>query len=315
MSNTWQPDLLHSELIEKKLSHATLFICHYPNSDFPAIGGLRRISYPSYQAARNDCQQLAKAMLFKAKYHALKLSGGKAVIFCEDHKWQKHRIQILQEAALFIDTLAGKYVTAIDMGTSPTDMDHIALITEHVCAHSSHQETAYSTALGIFYSIQAAFNAQGKSLTGKKVLLEGLGQVSEHLIPMLKTVECELFAIEINSKRMQTFSDQVKPFQPGEIIDILCPNATGGSITAERVKTLGCQLICGAANNQLAPNEHVENIPCTYIPDYIANAGGLIYVSEKINNRSDAHIAQQLQLIGNRVQQHLSDEKAPIAEC
>ena len=315
MSTTWQPDLLHSQLIEKKLSKATLFICRYPNGDFPAIGGLRRISYPSSQAARNDCQQLAKAMLYKAKYHSLELSGGKAVIYCDDNEWQKHRIQILQEAALFIDTLNGQYITAIDMGTSPSDMDRIALITDHVCAHSSHQETAYSTALGVYYSIKAAYDAQNKSLSGEAVLLEGLGQVSEHLIPMLINSGCQIFGIEINPDRLQKFTKDVTPFQSGQHIDILCPNGAGYSISSDRVKSLGCSLVCGAANNQIVPSENADAIGCTYIPDFIANAGGLIYVAEKIKQSSDTHISNQLELIGERVKKHLLSEQSATAEC
>ena len=297
----------------KALSFGHIIVALRPQNKHPAIGGMRRIEYDSLDDAINDCKKLASAMLDKAEAHQLPLSGGKAVIHCTNEEWIAHRIQIIQEAALFIDSLDGQYITAIDMGTHMRDMDHIALITEHVCAHSGHQETAYYTALGVYYALVAACERNQTDLNQAKILIEGLGQVSSAFIRILMDKHTPaLFGIDINPEQLKAHSKWVKPYQPGQEIDIFCPNAAGASVSCERVRAIGCQIICGAANNQLIPEESIHQLPCLAVPDHIANGGGLIYVYHQINQSSDTELQNHIRSIKERTLDYL--ETACLSE-
>jgi leucine dehydrogenase len=67
--------------------------------------------------------------------------------------------------------------------------------------------------------------------------------------------------------------------------DILAPCALGGAIDHESVKCLRCEVVCGAANNQLADDTLAGELAARgilYGPDFIANAGGLINVYREI---------------------------------
>ena len=72
-------------------------------------------------------------------------------------------------------------------------------------------------------------------------------------------------------------------------LDVYAPCALGGAITDEVVEVLSAQIICGAANNQLAHpgvEKALEERGIRYAPDYCVNAGGLIQVADELEGFS-----------------------------
>jgi leucine dehydrogenase len=68
--------------------------------------------------------------------------------------------------------------------------------------------------------------------------------------------------------------------------DILCPCALGGLLTHDVVADLNVEIIVGGANNQLATSGVAEVLAAAgilYIPDFLANAGGIINIAEEAN--------------------------------
>jgi glutamate dehydrogenase/leucine dehydrogenase len=60
-------------------------------------------------------------------------------------------------------------------------------------------------------------------------------------------------------------------------------------VDAETVGTLRCRAICGAANNQLASDEMEDLLVergILYVPDFVANAGGIINIAEEFTGYS-----------------------------
>ena len=60
----------------------------------------------------------------------------------------------------------------------------------------------------------------------------------------------------------------------------------GNELTRTVIDALGAAIVCGSANNQLPSSEEAEYMHekgIVYIPDYVANAGGLICVSDELN--------------------------------
>jgi leucine dehydrogenase len=65
-------------------------------------------------------------------------------------------------------------------------------------------------------------------------------------------------------------------------VDVLSPCALGGVLDERAVEALRCQIVCGAANNQLARDSLADRLAARgvlYAPDFIANAGGLMNVA------------------------------------
>jgi glutamate dehydrogenase/leucine dehydrogenase len=64
--------------------------------------------------------------------------------------------------------------------------------------------------------------------------------------------------------------------------DLLAPCATGAVLSEETIPGLACRAIAGAANNQLATPEDAARLAARdilYAPDYVANAGGVIWLA------------------------------------
>jgi len=74
--------------------------------------------------------------------------------------------------------------------------------------------------------------------------------------------------------------------------DIFCPCALGGIINDGTLKRLKCKIICGSANNQLGAERHgdlLEERGMIYAPDYVANAGGTIYDTDRLGVGGVSH--------------------------
>ena len=104
----------------------------------PALGGCRMWSYENEEAALKDVLRLSRGMSYKASIAGLNLGGGKAVIIGDS---KKHKNEILfRSFGRFVQGLAGRYITAEDVGTSVKDMEWVRMETRYV--------TGISRALG-----------------------------------------------------------------------------------------------------------------------------------------------------------------------
>lgn len=96
----------------------------------PALGGCRYLAYVDEESAIEDAIRLAQNMSYKAVLAGLPFGGGKAVIMRPAHV--PNRAALFESFGRFIETLDGRYITAVDSGTSSADMDCIAQRTQHV---------------------------------------------------------------------------------------------------------------------------------------------------------------------------------------
>jgi leucine dehydrogenase len=80
--------------------------------------------------------------------------------------------------------------------------------------------------------------------------------------------------------------------------DVLAPCATGAILTVDTIPGLACRVIAGAANNQLATPEDAARLTARgilYAPDYVANAGGVIWLAGyETLGWDDAHMRARL---------------------
>ena len=285
--------------------HEQVVFCYEPSCGYkgiiaihnsvlgPALGGTRFWNYGSDQEAIVDALRLSRGMTYKAAVTGLNLGGGKSVII-GDPKTAR-REEIFRAHGRFVETLKGRYITAEDVGTSPDDMEFVAMETEHVTGrHGASGDPSPVTAFGVYRGIKAAAAAKFGSddLAGKTVSVQGLGHVGYYLCQNLASEGAQLVVTDIDAERVNRIVQEfgARAVAPNEIYgveaDIYAPSALGATINDETIPQLKATIVAGAANNVLAEARHGDELHkrgILYAPDYVINAGGLINVFGELN--------------------------------
>ncbi len=276
----------------------------------PALGGCRFIEYPDTESAIQDAMRLAIGMSAKAALANLPLGGGKAVIIKPSTPYDREAY--LRSFGQFVDSLGGRYITALDSGTQLEDMDIIAQHTPYVASRSNHGDPSPSTALGVFRGIEAAvkFKFNKPSVNGLHIAIQGLGHVGYRLAEHLHKAGAKLTVADINPALVehatQAFNAQSANIADIHTIscDVFAPCALGGIINDVSISQLQTLIIAGAANNQLAHTYHgqlLHDKGILYATDYVINAGGLIFANAQYSQASDDQMKQQIAGIGHRL--------------
>jgi leucine dehydrogenase len=255
----------------------------------PALGGCRCIEYATDDDAIEDVIRLAKGMSYKAALAKVPQGGGKAVILKPNTPFD--RAELYRAFGRFINELGGRYITAVDSGTTLHDMDEVGKVTPYVSgSHTDGLDPSPNTALGVLAGIKAAaLHQYGNSkLQGLTVAIQGIGNVGFQLAALLQKEGARLLVSDIDDKKMQQARTafQAEPVAPEQFFSahchILAPCGLGGVINDQTLTELHCDIIAGSANNQLGRPEHggkLHEMGILYAPDYVINAGGLIQVS------------------------------------
>ncbi|HAN31428.1 MAG TPA: leucine dehydrogenase, partial [Myxococcales bacterium] len=155
----------------------------------PALGGTRMYPYASDEEAIIDVLRLSRGMTYKSAAAGLNLGGGKAVIIGDPKQIKSE--QLFRAYGRFVQGLAGRYITAEDVGTTVRDMEWVRHETDHVTGISralgGSGDPSPMTALGVFQGMRASlkFRSGVDSLAGQRVALQGVGAVGRHLVDLL----------------------------------------------------------------------------------------------------------------------------------
>ena len=194
----------------------------------------------------------------------------------------------------FVNNLAGKYITAEDVGTTTQDMEYVNMETENVVglpeSRGGGGDPSPVTAYGVYVGMKSAAKKRWgtDSLSGKKVAVMGIGKVGMHLLEYMHKEGASFYVSDMNEASLKEAADRfgATVVANDAIYDtdaeIFAPCALGGIINADSINRLNCEIIAGAANNQLEDeNIHGDLLvkkDIIYAPDFLINAGGLINV-------------------------------------
>lgn len=277
----------------------------------PALGGCRMRHYESEEAAISDALRLAKGMTYKSAISGLPYGGGKAVIL--SHPGQGPREGLFRMLGRYIDRLQGHYITGMDLGTTVDDMDRIRETTSYVTDVSGSlgavndltaTMTAYGVFLGILASLKKAFGYE--SVLGRTVAVQGLGKVGYRLCRYLHDDGATLIVTDLDAARVKQASLEfgAAACAPEDIYaaacDVFAPCALGGVLNDGTLGRLGCRIVAGAANNQLAEQKHAElmrQLGILYAPDYVINAGGIIVTGSELGGGDAAEAKRNVENI------------------
>ncbi|HEX8269065.1 MAG TPA: Glu/Leu/Phe/Val dehydrogenase [Flavobacterium sp.] len=279
----------------------------------PALGGTRMWNYTNEWEALNDVLRLSRGMTYKSAVTGLNLGGGKAVII-GDSKIDKTPEMIIKFGE-YINSLSGKYITAEDVGTTTADMDLIRDVTPYVTGISQSRGGSGNpspvTAFGVYMGMKAAakYKFGSESLSGKKVLVQGIGHVGETLVDYLTKEGALVQITDINEARLQEIKAKygAEIFSGSDLysadVDIYAPCALGATVNDDTINRIKAKVIAGAANNQLA-NEMIhgqilKDKGILYAPDFLINAGGIINVYAEIVGYDSAEAMRRTENIYN----------------
>lgn len=258
----------------------------------PALGGTRMWNYANEQEALTDVLRLSRGMTFKAAISGLNLGGGKAVII-GNASTQKTEA-FLRRFGKFVNSLNGKYITAEDVNMKTSDMEYINMETKHVTGLPESMggggDPSPVTAFGVYMGMKAtARHVFGTdSLEGKRIGVQGVGQVGMHLVEYLKKEGAQIFITDLFADKVKSLATRfgVTGIAQDDIydldMDIYAPCALGATLNDDTIPRLRCAMVAGAANNQLKDEvKHgymLIDRSIAYAPDFLINAGGLINV-------------------------------------
>ena len=253
----------------------------------PALGGTRMWMYNNEQEALTDVLRLSRGMTYKNAISGLNLGGGKAVII-GNSKTDKTEA-LFRRFGKFVNSLAGKYITAEDVGISPREMVWVNMETPFVSGLPGKSgDPSPVTAYGVYMGMKASAKIQygSDNLKGKKVAVQGIGHVGEYLVQHLTKEGAEVTITDINEEALKRVAREygAKVVGVNDIydveMDIYAPCALGATVNDDTLSRLKCSVIAGAANNQLADEqkhgEIVREKGIVYAPDFLINAGGVI---------------------------------------
>jgi leucine dehydrogenase len=299
----------------------------------PALGGTRLFPYPSGDAALTDVLRLSKGMALKASAAGLDLGGGKAVIIGDrsiitDDFWHAY--------GRFVDSLAGAYITAEDVGTTTDDMHMIAEETQWVVGRAADDhgsgDPSPATARGVVRAMKAAVHHLhgSDSLSGSRIAVQGVGKVGSALVELLVDEGVDVLIADIVQSSADALVERfgVKAVDAEDILreecDILSPCSLGATLNVDTIPGLRCRSVVGSANNQLATEEddvRIADAGILYVPDFVANSGGLIHVSAEldefnakvVNSRIAGIYDAVLSILDQAARDNLTPNQAAIA--
>ena len=280
----------------------------------PAIGGTRMADDVSVE----ECFRLARAMTLKNAAASLSHGGGKSVIFADPAMPGAQKEELIRAFAQGIKDLTG-YIPGPDMGTNEQAMAFVkdeigrAVGLPRELGGIPLDEIG-ATGLGLAVAAKAAEEFSGIALAGARVAVQGFGAVGQHAARFLEESGARLVAaadsrgmienqdgLDIKSMiELKKNGGHVGDFNKGtkrssdDIIDVDCdiwiPAARPDVIHDGNVERLKARLVLQGANIPATASAetrlHKKGI--LSIPDFIANAGGVICGSVEYHGGSES---------------------------
>lgn len=274
-----------------------------------ALGGTRRWCYASEESALRDVLRLSEGMTYKAAAADLQMGGAKSVILLSAPNQPGTEAEG-RAMGRFVDTFAGQYIAAEDVGVNTQFVDWMASETAHVMGGETVSiggDPSPFTSLGCFNSMKACLAHTGRTVdfSGLTVAIQGLGATGYKLAKLLRAGGATVYGSDVHEASVTRAVNDlgvIAVAKDREILhmkcDILAPCALGGALTPAIIEGLQCDIVCGTANNVLADPDvdgaMLSSRGVLYAPDFVANAGGLIRLAGLYLGLTEVQIDQKV---------------------
>lgn len=323
------PDFTHErvEVVTGSRSGLVVTVALHSSVLGQALGGARLWTYPHWSDALGDALRLSAAMTLKNAAAGLDTGGGKSVMCLPEGTVldADRRRALLLDLGDAVELFGGLYMTAEDVGTSAEDMLVIRERTEYVgglpASAGGAGDPSLATATGVYESIRATLERVTGSAdaAGRHITISGLGHVGGRLAEFLSKDGAVLSVTDVNPAKTELAKTLGATWvEPGTEhllkSDVFVPAGIGGVLTDEVIDALDTKAVCGPANNPLADHSGAERLAgrgILYAPDFVANAGGVIYLDGKTKgNGTEEELMARVVGIGDTLRRIYDDSEA-----
>ncbi len=281
----------------------------------PYKGGIRY--HPA--VTLREVSALAMLMTWKCALLGIPYGGAKGGIAIDPKRYsvsELERITRRYTSELIKDIGPAVDIPAPDMGTSAREMAWMmdtysvnvghavpGIVTGKPLSIGGSRGREMATGRGVMIIVREALAAQGKSLEGVTVAIQGFGNVGGAAAELLHKAGAKIIAVStgigglfspdgLDIPALKVYAAEnhksTSGFPQGTSIsnadlltlscDVLIPAALENQITAENVHQVQAQMIAEAANGPvtLEANLLLEARGVTVLPDILANAGGVV---------------------------------------
>jgi glutamate dehydrogenase (NAD(P)+) len=301
----------------------------------PSIGGVRIAADVSLE----ECLRLARAMTLKNSAAGLPHGGGKSVIIGDPDMPADRKEKLIRAMAKALRNYE-EYIFGPDMGTDERCMAWIkdeigrAVGLPHELGGIPLDEIG-ATGTGLFHAIETALEFSNFSLNGSRIVIQGFGAVGKHAARLLVESGAKLIAASdskggiLNPEGLDVLElialknrhRSVAEYSGGRAVDreslvdvdcdIWIPAARPDVIHERNVDRLRTKMVAQGANIPVTPaaEEVLHRRGILSIPDFIANAGGVICAAMEYRGATQA---QAMEIIAEKIRQntHLVLEEA-----
>ena len=287
----------------------------------PSIGGLRMA--PDVSA--RECFRLARSMTLKNAAAGLPYGGGKAVLYGDPRMPIAEKESLIRALACSLRNVH-EYIFAPDMGTTEECMawvkDEIgrAVALPREIGGIPLDEIG-ATGWGISHAVDIALRYCDFELKGARFVVQGFGAVGIHTARFLTGNGAVLIGasdsrgavhdpdgidvsalieLKVNGKGVSDYAEGTK-LDRDSLIDVECdiwiPAARPDVINEDNVHRLKTRLVIEGANIPVThgAEEYLHNKGVLCVPDFIANAGGVICAAMEYQGAGQAAAFQAIE--------------------
>lgn len=322
------PDFDHERVVTGAgpRSGLTMTVAVHSSVLGPALGGCRTWTYDSWPDALSDALRLASAMTMKNAAAGLDAGGGKSVIRLapgETLEGERRTAAFLDLGDL-VESFDGRYRTAEDVGTTADDMQVVARRTRHVVglpsATGGSGEPAGPTSEGVLTSLRTVLRDlyDDPSFAGRTFVVSGLGQVGSRIATRLAEEGAVLTVSDVDARKRDLATALGASWvEPDEALlapaDVFVPAGVGGVLTSDAIERLDVRAVVGPANNPLSERAGAARLHergVLYAPDFVVNAGGVIYLTLAADGVAGDVIDTRIRAIGDTLARVLAEARA-----
>jgi glutamate dehydrogenase (NAD(P)+) len=280
----------------------------------PSIGGLRMAPDVSTQ----ECFRLARAMTLKNAAAGLAHGGGKSVLY-GDPQMPRERKEALVRAMACALRDCQDYIFGPDMGTDETCMAWVKAEIGRAVGLPREVggiplDELGATGFGLRHATEVAARRMGLALDGARVAVQGFGSVGIHAARFLAEQGARIVAVADSRgacARREGFDVDAlvahkragravaefaggEPLARDELIGVDCdiwiPAARPDAIREDNVGRLKARLVVPGANIPMteAAERALRARGVVCLPDFIANAGGVICAAMEYHGATQA---------------------------
>ncbi len=258
-----------------------------------------------------EVSKLARAMTWKCTIADLPFGGAKSGIVADDRKIDKRKkMEIVRAFSKGIKPVCPSlYVAAPDMNMGEEEMDVFAKANGNprACTGKSKKMKGLphelgSTGFGVYHSVLVGAEHIGLDIKKASVAIEGFGNVGTFAAKFLSEKGAKIVAVSdskgavynkdgLDYNKLMKVKKKTKSvinYKPGKVlkrekvfevpVDIIIPAAIPDSINERNYKKVKARIISEGANIPIRMNieKKLHERKVLVIPDFIANAGGVI---------------------------------------